>query len=233
MCRSYPTGVLAPVRTNPDVSSTEQALGVCNVTRVTTEPILQKESKSTRRDELLRVAGRALAERGFATTTTRDIADKANILSGSLYHHFESKESMVDEILRPYFDAIDELVSRIARLKAPPAEKLRRIIRETLQTSVRHHDAAMIFRHDSVILRPLFPYIDETLERIERLWRRTLRSGIRDGSFARGLDPGVVYRAIIGATSYATEWFQPGGPMTIEQIADLQTRLFLDGLSSR
>ena len=33
-------------------------------------------------------------------TTVRDIADAAGILSGSLYHHFDSKESMVDEILR-------------------------------------------------------------------------------------------------------------------------------------
>ena len=36
---------------------------------------------------------------GFKNTTVRDIADAAGILSGSLYHHFDSKESMVDEIL--------------------------------------------------------------------------------------------------------------------------------------
>ena len=42
---------------------------------------------------------RLFAEKGFRNTTVRDIADAAGILSGSLYHHFDSKESMVDEIL--------------------------------------------------------------------------------------------------------------------------------------
>ena len=53
----------------------------------------------TRRDELLAIAAELFAERGFTNTTVRDIADAAGILSGSLYHHFDSKESMVDELL--------------------------------------------------------------------------------------------------------------------------------------
>ena len=39
------------------------------------------------------------AERGLRATTVRDIADSAGILSGSLYHHFSSKEEMVDDDL--------------------------------------------------------------------------------------------------------------------------------------
>lgn len=46
------------------------------------------------------------AEQGLRSTTVRDIADSAGILSGSLYHHFDSKESMVDEILRSFLDSL-------------------------------------------------------------------------------------------------------------------------------
>ena len=53
----------------------------------------------TRREELLAIAAGLFAERGFKNTTVRDIADAAGILSGSLYHHFDSKEAMVDELL--------------------------------------------------------------------------------------------------------------------------------------
>ena len=52
----------------------------------------------TRRDELLGLAAAMIAERGLRATTVRDIADAAGILSGSLYHHFSSKEEMVDEV---------------------------------------------------------------------------------------------------------------------------------------
>src|SRR5205085_3545202 len=59
-----------------------------------------------RRAELLDIAAGLFAERGLRATTVRDIADAAGILSGSLYHHFDSKESMVDEILRGFLDTL-------------------------------------------------------------------------------------------------------------------------------
>ncbi len=57
--------------------------------------------------------------RGFNNTTVRDIADAAGILSGSLYHHFDSKESMVDEILSSFqeelFGTYDAILGRHRR----------------------------------------------------------------------------------------------------------------------
>jgi AcrR family transcriptional regulator len=58
----------------------------------------------SRRDELLELAATMFAERGLRATTVRDIADSAGILSGSLYHHFKSKEQMVEEVLREFLD---------------------------------------------------------------------------------------------------------------------------------
>ncbi len=69
---------------------------------MTAEPV----SANTRRDELLQIAAGLFAEKGFKNTTVRDIADAAGILSGSLYHHFDSKESMVDEILSTFQDEL-------------------------------------------------------------------------------------------------------------------------------
>ncbi|HEY1440563.1 MAG TPA: TetR family transcriptional regulator KstR2, partial [Mycobacterium sp.] len=59
---------------------------------------------NSRRNELLELAAAMFAERGLRATTVRDIADGAGILSGSLYHHFSSKEEMVDELLRGFLD---------------------------------------------------------------------------------------------------------------------------------
>ena len=64
----------------------------------------QAPQPATRREELLELAAAMFAERGLRATTVRDIADAAGILSGSLYHHFSSKEEMVDEVLRSFLD---------------------------------------------------------------------------------------------------------------------------------
>ena len=58
-----------------------------------------RSGRLRRRDEIVALAGEMFAARGFAGTTVREIADAAGILSGSLYHHFDSKESIVDELL--------------------------------------------------------------------------------------------------------------------------------------
>ncbi len=60
------------------------------------------------------------AEQGLRTTTVRDIADSAGILSGSLYHHFDSKESMVDEILRGFLDRLFARYHEIVDAHRPP-----------------------------------------------------------------------------------------------------------------
>ena len=52
----------------------------------------QTPPPATRREELLDLAATMFAQRGLRATTVRDIADAAGILSGSLYHHFASKE---------------------------------------------------------------------------------------------------------------------------------------------
>src|SRR5229473_7166358 len=74
-----------------------------------------QHASSDRRAELLALAAHLFAERGLRATTVRDIADAAGILSGSLYHHFDSKESMVDEILRGF---LDELFGRYRAIVA-------------------------------------------------------------------------------------------------------------------
>src|SRR5579864_8918239 len=53
-----------------------------------------------RRLAILEAARRRFAEFGFEATTVRQIADDVNILSGSLYHHFATKDDMLHEIVR-------------------------------------------------------------------------------------------------------------------------------------
>src|SRR5947209_17864749 len=82
---------------------------------VESAPMTEQGPPNSRRDELLDLAATMFAERGLRATTVRDIADSAGILSGSLYHHFSSKEAMVDEILRGF---LDDLFSRYREIVA-------------------------------------------------------------------------------------------------------------------
>ena len=70
----------------------------------------------------MQLAGELFAQKGYRATTVREIADAAGILSGSLYHHFDSKESIGDEILSIFIN--DVLADYRARWRDPPRSAL-------------------------------------------------------------------------------------------------------------
>ena len=53
---------------------------------------VQVPAMADRRERILAAAAMRFAEFGFGATTVRQIADDVDILSGSLYHHFATKE---------------------------------------------------------------------------------------------------------------------------------------------
>ncbi|HZM39560.1 MAG TPA: TetR/AcrR family transcriptional regulator [Acidimicrobiales bacterium] len=65
-------------------------------------------SDSARREEILETAAALFASSGLRTSL-REIADRCGILPGSLYHHFESKEAIIVELVRRYRDELDQV----------------------------------------------------------------------------------------------------------------------------
>src|SRR6188472_3512711 len=135
----------------------------------------------TRRDELLQIAARLFAERGFRNTTVRDIADAAGILSGSLYHHFDSKESMVDEILSTFQEELFGQYDQILTSDADPRVKLEQAVRVSFDA---------IFQNDAAYLGTLdgFGYLAERHAQSREVWMRLLREGAGAGVLRDDLD---------------------------------------------
>lgn len=74
-----------------------------------TESVEAKRSDGVRRAQILDAAARRFASSGYVGTSLRDVADSCGILAGSLYHHFESKESIAVELLQNYQDGMNAL----------------------------------------------------------------------------------------------------------------------------
>ena len=91
-------------------------------------------ARSGRRADVVQLAGELFAQKGYRATTVREIADAAGILSGSLYHHFDSKESIGDEILSGFInDVLADYRAAVASGGSPRAV-LEQIVRSTSQT---------------------------------------------------------------------------------------------------
>lgn len=195
-----------------------------------------KETKSSgRRAELLALACRLFAERGFRSTTVRDIADAAGILSGSLYHHFDSKESMIDEILSSFQDELFGRYREIVAQNLGPRKTLEAVIVASFESIHKHHDEVAIFQNESTYLIqfPRFSYLEERNVEFRELWTSILSDGVAAGVFRADLDVEVTYRFIRDTVWVAVRWYSPGGALTAEDVAEQYQGILLDGIAAR
>jgi AcrR family transcriptional regulator len=191
-------------------------------------------TSGTRRGELLRIAARLFAERGFRNTTVRDIADAAGILSGSLYHHFDSKESMVDEILQTFQQELFAAYDAILRSGESPRHKIEAAVRLSFEAIDRHHHEVAIYQNDAEYLSGLgerFSYLRERNKQSRDVWLTLLKEGVDSGALNPELDLELAYRFIRDTVWVAVVWYRPGGDLTHERVADQYMAILLDGLA--
>ncbi|MGN0064684.1 MAG: TetR/AcrR family transcriptional regulator [Nocardioides sp.] len=194
---------------------------------------MREVANGGRREELLAIAASLFATKGFRRTTVRDIADAAGILSGSLYHHFDSKESMVDEILSSFQDELFGQYDEILASEADARTRFEQAIRASVAAIERHPHEVAIFQNEADHLgqSERFAYLAERNAQSRQLWMTLLRDGVADGLFRDDLDLELVYRFVRDTVWVAVRWYRPGGQLTHSDVADQYLSIILDGIS--
>jgi len=186
----------------------------------------------SRRSELLAIAAKLFAEKGFRNTTVRDIADAAGILSGSLYHHFDSKESMVDEILSTFQEELFGQYDAILAGDLEPLDKLEQAVLVSFDAIDKHRDEVAIFQNDAAYLLTFdrFAYLGMRNQQSREVWLTLLQNGTDAGVLRDDLDLELTYRFIRDTIWVAVSWYRPGGRRTHTEIARQYLSILLEGI---
>jgi TetR/AcrR family transcriptional regulator, cholesterol catabolism regulator len=187
----------------------------------------------SRRDELLDLAAAMFAERGLRATTVRDIADSAGILSGSLYHHFKSKEQMVEEVLRDFLDWLFARYEQIVAGSTDPLERVRGLFMCSFDAIEHRHAQVVIYQDEAKRLSslPQFAFVEARNKEQRRMWLDVLNQGVEEGCFRPDIDVDLVYRFIRDTTWVSVRWYQPGGPLTADQVGSQYLSIVLGGIT--
>jgi AcrR family transcriptional regulator len=147
-----------------------------------------------RRIEILETAARLFASSGLRTSL-KEIADASGILPGSLYHHFESKDAIIVELIERYradLDAIAE--AALDELREPGPEPVEggivALSTEIAACAVRHRAAVLLTLYDppSGSSDELLRAVRRTPMAVEKAMLETLRLG-RERRYVRsGID---------------------------------------------
>lgn len=187
---------------------------------------------SERREHLVRLAAELFAKKGFQATTVREIADEAGILSGSLYHHFDSKESIVDEVLANFFDELLTANHAAVDEGGDPREVLAALVRIAFGTLEPHRAAITVMQNDWNYLSslPRFGYLIKAEEETESIWVGQIKRGQQSGLFRPDIDAKLTYRMIRDTIWVAIRWFRPGGRLGADGLADHYLKVLFDGI---
>lgn len=188
---------------------------------------------SARRDALVQIAAELFAEQGYRATTVRHIGDAAGVLSGSLYHHFDSKETILDELLSSYLEELLDTYRAIAKEGKAPTATLRDLVRASFRSLAEHRAAITVLQNERNYLRtlPRFTYLTKADEEVRRIWVTVLRDAVEAREFRPDLDPLVTYRFLRDSVWVTVRWFRSDGRMSADQLTEHYLTLILDGLA--
>lgn len=183
------------------------------------------------RGKLLQTAAHLFRSKGYERTTVRDLASAVGIQSGSIFHHFKSK----DEILKAVME--ETVLYNTALLRAAlseaqtPRERVLALIRCELQSIMGGTGEAM-----GVLVYEWRSLADDSQAHIlslrdtyEQIWLEVLGEARGAGYFQT--DPFILRRFLTGALSWTTTWFRPGGKVSLDQLAEQALTLVIKDLS--
>lgn len=187
-----------------------------------------------RRELILSTAAEMFARKGLRATTVRGIADVVGVFSGSLYHHFPSKDAILDELLTRYLDTIRARYEIVLASGKDPAGCLHDLVVTSLEVAEEQPHATAIYQNEAQYLRetPGFRGIQSAAADIQQTWLRVIEAGVADGSFRDDIPSWVFYRLLRDAVWLSIRWHRPDGPYRTRQLAEDVTSLFLHGYSS-
>ncbi|WP_433468974.1 TetR family transcriptional regulator [Spirillospora sp. CA-128828] len=191
-------------------------------------------ARAGRRAELLATAAEVFASQGYSATTVRKVADAAGILGGSLYYHFDSKESMADEILSTFLDDMWAAYDRVLDAGLSARETLEAVVIESFRSIDRHRPAVVLYQNESKHLASSerFHYLLDSQRRFEEMWLSLLDRGVKEGAFRADLDRTLIYRFIRDTVWVAANWYQHGGRLSADDIAKQYLAMFLEGIQA-
>jgi len=142
------------------------------------------------------------------------------VAKGGFYHHFASKEALLYEVygdlITRQLAAMDEILAR----DLPPAETLRALIVDLVETTAASAQRAKVFgREQHRLGDERTAQYRQARRRYHDAVTRLIRGGRASGAFAAVASPEVVTFTVFGVINELPVWYRPGGRKRPAQIA--------------
>ena len=175
-----------------------------------TKPVSRRqptEQGSNRRAQILEIAARLFATKGYAGTSMRDIGEEAGVLGGSLYHHVKSKDALFAEL---HNNALDQACARIEAIITPiddPWGKLEAACIAMLEIQLDPQSLTTPLMNDfRNAPEPLQRILIEKRDAFEMVFARI----ISELDLPPHIDPSIYRTSLLTMINHTIDWYRPG-----------------------
>jgi len=198
-------------------------------------PMARETTAGDPRQEILRASARLFQQQGYDGTSMNDVAAALKLSKGGLYHHFQSKDEILFDLMSHAMDITEEKVLKPVKAIADPEERLRTLICLHIGVVLSERDREItVMLHEN---HPLSPALRKRINARKKDYIHFVENLIAEVQTklqsARGLKGTVTPRAaafaLLGMINWIYQWYRPEGSLQQENLAQQYTEIFFQG----
>ena len=193
---------------------------------------MPRETVVDSRQEILRTAARLFQQRGYDATSMNDVAAALKLSKGGLYHHFQSKDQILFEIMNHAMDITEQRVLAPARGIADPEERLRALIRLHIEVVLSPVDREItVMLHENHPLPPVLRKRINIRKKDYIHFVEHLMAEVQKMRQAKGaVSPRAAAFALLGMINWIYQWYKPEGELQTHNLVPQFTSLVFGGI---
>jgi len=183
------------------------------------------------RQEILRASARLFQEQGYDGTSMNDVAAALKLSKGGLYHHFQSKDEILFNLMNHAMDITEERVINRVKAIPDPEERLRMLIKLHIGVVLSEGDREItVMLHEN---HPLPPTLRKRINARKKDYIHFLENLVAEVQRVRQskgtVTPRAAAFALLGMINWIYQWYRPTGALQEESLAQQYTEIFFQG----
>ena len=197
---------------------------------------MARETVVDSRQEILRTAARLFQQRGYDATSMNDVAAALKLSKGGLYHHFQSKDEILFEIMNHAMEITQERVLDPVRVIDDPDERLRALIRLHIEVVLSPRDREItVMLHENHPLPPALRKRINTRKKeyihfVEGLIAEVQGKRNRTRQTKGAVSARAAAFALLGMINWIYQWYKPEGDLQANNLVPQFTDLVFGGI---
>jgi AcrR family transcriptional regulator len=197
----------------------------------TSDTAVQRDASTQER--ILDRAAEMFWRKGYAATTTREIAASLGIRQASLYHHVASKENLLCTLCVTSLERLLQEVESAVNESNSPEGRIRLLVHAHLNTLLKYRTRhALMLKELRALSGSCRRQVLGLRKRYEKLVLSILNDGQKVGAVRTDIPTKYLCLALLNILNWAVLWFRDDDALSSDQLAEIFARTYIQGATT-